>query len=108
MNILFICSRNKKRSLTAQTIFLKERAFTVASAGTEESARVKVSAKLIEQADIIFVMEKVHKEKIMLKFGDLLNDKKIIVLNIPDEYEYMEDELVKMLRDQVQAYIHVN
>jgi predicted protein tyrosine phosphatase len=58
IKVLFICSRNKWRSLTAEKIFQTKPGFDVRSAGTENGARIKVSDGHIGWADIIFVMEK--------------------------------------------------
>jgi predicted protein tyrosine phosphatase len=66
--ILFVCSRNKRRSLTAETIFKSEPAWEVRSAGTEESARIKVTAGHLGWADVIVVMEKRHKERLQQKY----------------------------------------
>ena len=62
MNILFVCSRNHWRSPTAETIYKNRSGINVKSAGTEPSARIKLNSKIIEWADLIFVMEKKHKQ----------------------------------------------
>ena len=72
-NILFVCSRTKWRSLTAETIYKNSSQFYVKSAGTENSARVKINSKLLIWADLIFVMEKHHKEKLILNFPNESN-----------------------------------
>lgn len=64
IKLLFVCSRNKWRSLTAEKIFSGLGTYQVRSAGTEENARVKVTAGHIGWADIIFVMEKKHQAKL--------------------------------------------
>ena len=69
MNILFVCSRNKWRSRTAETIFKNNQKHNVKSAGTENDARIKVTEKLISWSDLIFVMEKKHRERLKEKFG---------------------------------------
>ena len=56
MNILFICSRNKWRSRTAETIFNNVQHCEVKSAGTSENAEVKLTEKLLNWADLVFVM----------------------------------------------------
>jgi len=105
MNVLFVCSRNKRRSLTAETIYKNNAEYNVRSAGTEPSARIKLTTKLIDWADIIFVMEKNHKKRITENFREQSNDKHIIVLNIPDEYQYMDEELIEMLKTSVEEYL---
>jgi len=104
MNILFICSRNKWRSRTAETIFKNDQEHSVKSAGTEKAAKIRVTEKLITWADQIFVMEKKHAERLRDKFGLLVDEKEIIVLDIPDDYKYMDSELIQLLTDSVAPY----
>ena len=105
MNILFICSRNKWRSRTAETIFKDNQKHNVKSAGTENEARIKVTEKLINWADLIFVMEKKHKERLRDKFGQLIDDKEIVTLDIKDDYKYMDSELIEVLETSVSPYL---
>ena len=107
MNVLFICSRNKWRSLTAETIFKGNQTHTIRSAGTEANARVRVTEKLINWADLIFVMEKRHKEKLIDKFGLLMNDKDVVILNVEDNYKYMDAELIEILQTSIAPYINL-
>lgn len=105
MNILFVCSRNKWRSATAETIYQNHPFHQVKSAGTAASARIKINHKLIEWADLIFVMEKEHKQRINEKFGEILAHKEIIILNIPDDYVYMDEELINEIETKVSSYL---
>jgi len=79
--------------------------FNVRSAGTEPSARVKVNAKLLNWADLIFVMEKHHKQKLFLHFAEEVRNKEIVILEIPDVYQYMDEELIEEIRASVSAYL---
>ena len=105
MQILFLCSQNKKRSLTAEKLFDGYRNHRVRSAGTESNARIKVSAGLIGWADIVFCMGKKHIRRIREKYADKLQDKKLICLNIPDKFEYMDETLQRLLQQSVQEYL---
>ena len=105
MNILFICSKNQWRSPTAETIFKNHPFVNAKSAGTSPSARIKLNQKHIAWADLIFVMEKKHRQIIAEKFGDFLDAKQIIVLNIPDEYQYMDQELIEEITQKVSVYL---
>jgi predicted protein tyrosine phosphatase len=105
MNILFVCSRNKWRSATAETIFKNHPIHQVRSAGTEPSARIKLSAKLLNWADLIFVMERKHKQRIREKFAHQIEHAAIIVLDIPDEYQYMDEALIEELRAKVSDHL---
>ncbi len=105
MNLLFVCSRNLWRSPTAEAIYKNEPGISARSAGTEPSAKIKVNGKLIEWADLIFVMEKKHKQRLFQKFPLETSHKKIVVLNIPDEYKYMDEELVESIVTSVPPYL---
>jgi predicted protein tyrosine phosphatase len=105
MNVLFVCSRNKWRSRTAETIFKDNQDHHFKSAGTENDARIKVNEKLINWADAVFVMEKRHRQRLQERFGQLLDDKKIITLDIEDNYQYMDEELVNILKTSITPYL---
>lgn len=106
MNLLFVCSRNKWRSLTAEAIFKNSNQHTARSAGTENAARIRINEQMIDWADIIFVTEKKHKQRLTEKYAALLDDKSIVILNIEDNYQYMDPELVAMLKDAVTPYLN--
>jgi predicted protein tyrosine phosphatase len=103
--VLFVCSRNRRRSLTAETIFKSEPALDVRSAGTEESARIKVTAGHLGWADLIVVMEKRHKERLRQKFPDVMAEKNCVCLFIGDDYEFMDPELVAVLRVKMREHL---
>ena len=102
--ILFICSRNRRRSLTAETIFKGEPAWDVRSAGTEESARIKVTAGQLGWADVIVVMEKRHKERLRQKYPEELAAKRCVCLFISDDYEFMDASLIELLREKMREH----
>jgi predicted protein tyrosine phosphatase len=105
MNLLFVCSRNQWRSPTAEEIFKNSQEHQAKSAGTEPSARIKITEKLINWADIIFVMEKKHKDRIEQRFATVVDEKELIVLDIPDDYQFMDEELVDLIKLSVSAYL---
>jgi predicted protein tyrosine phosphatase len=94
---LFICSQNRLRSPTAEQVFSGRPGFEVASAGLNNDADVPVSPELLQWADIIFVMEKAHRDKLSKKFRPHLKDKRIVCLDIPDEFEFMDTALIRLL-----------
>ena len=104
-NILFICSKNKLRSPTAEQIYSKRKDLSVLSAGLSNDAGYKVSAELIEWAELIFVMEKAHQAKLRKKFKPYLKDQRVIVLEIPDIYDFMEPSLIEELSKKLSGYI---
>jgi predicted protein tyrosine phosphatase len=105
MNILFICSRNKWRSRTAETIFKDNKDHLVKSAGTEPGARVRVSAKLIRWADKIFVMEKRHVQRLNENFPGEMQNKDVFILDIADDYSYMDESLIEIIKTSVTPYL---
>jgi len=105
MNLLFICSRNEWRSRTAETIFRNHPNHHVRSAGTSKMARIRVNRSMLAWADIIFVMESHHKKRLQETFPDLLPTSELIVLDIPDEYPFMDPDLIQDLKDCVSAYL---
>lgn len=105
MNILFICSRNQWRSPTAETIYKNHSGLNVKSAGTEPSARIRLTAKSINWADIIFVMEKRHKQRMLENFPFETEQKQIIILDIQDEYKFMDPELIEELKAKVGQHL---
>lgn len=105
MNLLFICSRNQWRSPTAEQVWRRHPGVAVRSAGTSPNARRTVSAEDIAWADIVFVMEQKHKARLGALFPELVRHKRLVVLDIPDEYRAMDPELVEMLRDAVAPFV---
>lgn len=108
IKLLFICSRNRWRSLTAEKIFHGVNGHDVRSAGTEDKARVKVTSGHIGWADLIFVMEKKHIRRLQERFRDILEGKKIVCLNIPDDYQFMDSELIEVLISSVSEHIDLS
>jgi predicted protein tyrosine phosphatase len=105
MNILFICSRNQWRSPTAEQVWRKF-GLNTRSAGTSPKAKHPVSQADIQWADIIFVMEPKHKQRLQAEFRQLLNDKQIAVLDIPDEYQYMAPDLVEIFEELAADFLN--
>ncbi|PZO44116.1 MAG: phosphotyrosine protein phosphatase [Pseudanabaena frigida] len=101
MKLLFICSRNKLRSPTAEAVFREYSGLDVDSAGLDRDAEIPLNSEAIMWADIIFVMEKTHRSKLSKNFQPWLKQKRVICLDIPDQYEYMQPELVELLKKKV-------
>jgi predicted protein tyrosine phosphatase len=101
MKLLFICSQNRLRSPTAEAIFAEYIGLEVASAGLDRSAEMPLYSEAIQWADIIFVMEQSHRTKLSQNFQPWLKNKRIVCLDIPDEYEYMDPDLIELLKKKV-------
>lgn len=101
MKLLFVCSKNRLRSPTAEAVFAGYKGLEVESAGLDREAEILLSSEAIQWADIVFVMEKSHRSKLSKNFQSYLKHKRVICLDIPDEYEYMESDLVELLKRKV-------
>ncbi|MFV0510734.1 MAG: low molecular weight protein tyrosine phosphatase family protein, partial [Shewanella algae] len=101
MNLLFVCSENRLRSPTGEEVFSAFEGIYAIGAGTNADADTVVSGDLIQWADFIFVMEKSHKIKVAKKFKELLKGKKLVCLDIPDNYQRMDPALVTLLKNKV-------
>ncbi|MBR0705340.1 low molecular weight protein tyrosine phosphatase family protein [Bradyrhizobium liaoningense] len=104
-NVLFVCSANRLRSPTAEQVFSTWPGIETDSAGISNDADVLLSTEQIEWADIIFVMEKAHRNKLNRKFRSSLNNKRVICLDIPDDYEFMDPVLVRILENRAGRYL---
>ena len=103
--LLFVCSQNRFRSLTAERIFSGIPGVQVRSAGTQPDARIVVTEGHIGWADIIFLMEKSHLNRLRRKFPEALHGKRTVTLLIPDDYEFMQPELIDELHAKVSPYV---
>jgi predicted protein tyrosine phosphatase len=108
LNVLFVCSRNQWRSPTAEQVFRRHPALNVRSGGTSPNARHTVSGQDIQWADVILAMEQKHKSRLMSEFTSMLIGKPVHVLDIPDEYRYMDAELVEMLERSVGGVLQLD
>jgi predicted protein tyrosine phosphatase len=97
MKILFVCTVNRLRSPTAETLFSTWPGVEALSAGTDASATTPLTPELVASADVIFTMEKHHRDKIRKKYKIRPSDGRIITLNIPDEYERDDPALIELL-----------
>ena len=101
IKVLFVCSRNRRRSLTAEQIFKDLPNLQVRSAGTQPAARIVITEGMLGWADITFVMEKAHLRRLEERFPAIVPEKAVIALHIPDEFEFMQSELIDELQAKV-------
>jgi predicted protein tyrosine phosphatase len=104
-NALFICSQNKLRSPTAEHIFAKWPGVETDSAGLNNDAEVQLSSEQVDWADIIFVMEKTHRTKLNSRFRKHLRAKRIVCLDIPDDYDFLQPELIALLEARAGRFL---
>ena len=103
--VLFICSQNRLRSPTAEQVFADWPGVETASAGLNNDAENPLTPELLTWADLVFVMERAHRNKLSSRFRAHLGRQRIVCLDIPDEYDYMDPELIALLRAKVPRYL---
>jgi predicted protein tyrosine phosphatase len=104
-NLLFICSKNQWRSPTAELLFKNHALHHVRSAGTSEQARIRVNEKLLAWADVVFMMERKHRDILKQRFALAMAGKKVVVLDIEDNYQFNDPELVALLKLALVEYL---
>lgn len=105
LKVLFVCSRNRLRSPTAECVFADWPGVETASAGTAPDADVTLSAELVAWADLVFVMEPVHRSRLTVRYGQQLARTRVVCLAIRDDYDFMDPNLVALLRTRVEPYL---
>lgn len=103
--VLFVCSQNRLRSPTAEQVFSRRADIEVLSAGLDPTCGNPVTSELVEWADIIFVMEQTHRSKLSRRFRTSLKTARVICLGIPDDYEFMDPDLVRILEARVPRFL---
>lgn len=102
---MFVCSRNRLRSPTAEQVFASWPGIETASAGINRDADNPVTPELLQWADLILVMERTHRSKLSAKFRAKMSGKRVVCLEIPDDFGYMEPSLVELLKARVARYL---
>ena len=102
---LFICTQNRLRSPTAEQVFATWPGVETDSAGVGNDADVPLSPEQLAWAEIVFVMEKAHRNRLSAKFQRHLNGKRVVCLDISDDYAYMQPELVRLLEKKVAPFL---
>lgn len=105
-NVLVLCGRNKKRSRTAEAIFKNDARFGIRSAGLSAKSDRKVTENDLRWADLVLVMEHKQRGKLHSQFpGHGLPP--VEVLQVADEYAFMESALVDILTEKINWQLKV-
>ena len=95
--VLFLCSRHRLRSPTAAAVFAARPGLEVDSAGVSDDAETILSSEQLDWAELIVVMEASHRRRLQSRHGARLRGKRVVCLDIPDRYDFMQPELVELL-----------
>jgi len=105
MNVLFVCGKNRLRSPTAEQVFASTPGLEVDSAGLSADADNRLTTEQVLWADVIFVMEKQHRRKLSSEFRPDLKGKRVVCLDIPDNFGFMDPPLIQLLRVRVPRHL---
>jgi predicted protein tyrosine phosphatase len=103
LRVLFVCGRNQWRSPTAEAIYRADERLEVRSGGVSPSSRQRVTERQLRWADLVLVMERKHAARLRERFGDLDEWPALYCLDVPDDYEFMDEALVALLQERVEA-----
>lgn len=105
LRVLFVCSRNQWRSPTAERLWRDSPLVATRSAGTSPRARHTVSARDLAWADVVLAMEARHRDRLRERFGAEARHADVRVLDVPDDYTFMDPALVEFLDARVPAVL---
>jgi predicted protein tyrosine phosphatase len=103
--VLFVCHYNRRRSATAERVFRKRTDLEVRSAGTSEEALARVNQHMLAWADVIFVMDREQQDALERMFPDDPALARMICLEIPDEFRFLDVELIRLLEERVERHL---
>jgi predicted protein tyrosine phosphatase len=103
--VLFVCSQNRMRSLTAEKMLEGVPLLQARSAGTQPDARIVVTEGHLGWADLVICMEKSHLNRLRRKFPEAMQAKRTVCLHIPDDFEFMQPELMDELRAKLANHL---
>ena len=102
---LFICQFNRRRSATAERVFAKDPTLEVRSAGTSAEAAVCVNARMLDWADVVFVMEEEQVRDLTRQFPAHPAMARLICLQIRDLYHFLDPQLVALLKERTLPHL---
>lgn len=99
--VLFLCSRHRLRSPTAAAVFGDWPDLEVDSAGLADDAETRLDAAQLDGVDLVVAMEARHVRQLRRRYGRRLAGKRVVSVDIPDRYDFMQPELVALLQRRV-------
>ena len=103
--LLFICRQNRRRSATAERLFGKRADLDVRSAGTAPDALARVNVNMLNWAEVIFIMDDEQRHWLETTFPQHPALARVVCLNIPDDFTFLQPELVELLQQRVPQHL---
>jgi predicted protein tyrosine phosphatase len=98
--VLFVCGKARLRSPTAGEIAPGLIGVEADFAGLGADADVALDSDQIAWADVIAVMERPQLARLKRQVGPLLQGKRVVCLDVPDRFAFMDPALVALLTRQ--------
>ena len=108
INVLFVCNNRKRRSPTAEKIFARDRRMNVRAAGIGDGPSRLIKELDLRWAQLVLVMEKKYAGRLRAAFPNLDPFPPVVSLDIPDDYAFMQEELIQLLRVTVNAALEAH
>jgi len=96
--VLFVCSAGLLRSATGARLYAPK--YNTRAAGSARYALIPVTHDLLLWAQEVVFVNKENREAVNEQFDLREFPCKVVVLDIPDQYEHMHPELVKAFKEQ--------
>lgn len=103
--VLFVCTANQQRSPTAERLYQDDPRFEVRSGGTDALFGRRVTPEDLEWADLVVVMEDRHERRIRSEFPQSAENTEVVVLDIPDVYQFMDQRLQREIKERFEAVV---
>src|SRR5262245_38454911 len=103
--VLFVCEGNIHRSPTAERMYADAPGLRARSGGLSHLARTQVTEELLECADVVVVRDKRLERMLRRRFGAELDGKEVVCLEVPDEYQFMQAELIAVLGERLTPHL---
>lgn len=107
-HLLFVCSGAIDRSPAAVDLFLNSRKYSARAAGTHVDAKQRVTQRLIDWADYVFVMsEGTNKHLSFLRDNFDIRNKNVFDLHVRDMYFRKDPRLKRILLQRIGNIVHI-
>jgi predicted protein tyrosine phosphatase len=102
---LFVCQFNRRRSATAERVFAKDPTLEVRSAGTNDEALVRINERMLDWADVVFVMDDDQVRALRRLFPAHPAIASVVCLEIQDRYHFLDPQLVALLEERTRPHL---
>lgn len=103
--VLFVCTQNRVRSLTAEQVYRGRPDLEVRSAGIAEYAGVPLTQELFDWADEVFVFSRRQRKVVEKRYRHVARGKRVVCLHLPDRFEYKSPKLILKLTSKLGPYL---